>query len=114
MENELIDAVIEQIKDGVNNGDVTAIEELLRFVPEINLIGFLPEQDWSNHDDHSEQLNIRMKYMTATDTCPYCGSTNLEGGGHEPEGSGLFHPITCTDCDKDWEDSYVLTDMVVK
>jgi hypothetical protein len=40
---ELIDIVIEQIKRDIENGDVTAITELLHFVPEINLKSFLSE-----------------------------------------------------------------------
>lgn len=41
---ELINEVIEQIKYDINvSGDVTAIDELLRTVPVINLINYLPE-----------------------------------------------------------------------
>jgi hypothetical protein len=40
---ELVDLVIEQIKQDIENGDVTAIEELLHFVPEMNLKSYLPE-----------------------------------------------------------------------
>ena len=40
---ELVDIVIEQIKRDIENGDVTAITELLHFVPEINLKSFLSE-----------------------------------------------------------------------
>jgi len=43
---ELIDKVIEQIVRDLNNGDTTAIEELLRSVPEENLEAFL--SDWIN------------------------------------------------------------------
>ena len=43
-ENEkLIQQVIDQIIDDVNDGDCTAIAELLRFVPEENLEAYLPE-----------------------------------------------------------------------
>ena len=40
---ELIDAVIERMKQDIQVGDWTAIDELLTFVPERNLIGYLPE-----------------------------------------------------------------------
>lgn len=41
---ELINEVIEQIKYDINvSDDVTAIDELLRTVPVINLINYLPE-----------------------------------------------------------------------
>lgn len=39
----LIDAAIEQILIDVESGDLTAIEELLRHVPEQQLRGFLSE-----------------------------------------------------------------------
>ena len=41
---ELIDAVIEQIKTDVRGKDMTAIEELLCALPVEKLIGFLPEE----------------------------------------------------------------------
>ena len=41
----LIDKVIDQIVIDVNAKDLTSIEELLTFVPEENLIGFLPEEE---------------------------------------------------------------------
>ena len=41
---ELIDAVIEQIKTDVRGEDMTAIEELLCELPVEKLIGFLPEE----------------------------------------------------------------------
>jgi len=41
---QLVDDVIEQIKKDIADGDVTAIDELLKFVPEKNLKGYLPEK----------------------------------------------------------------------
>ena len=41
---ELIDAVIEQIKTDVRGKDMTAVEELLCALPVEKLIGFLPEE----------------------------------------------------------------------
>lgn len=40
---ELIDLVLDQIQIDVGIGDLTAIEELLQFVPEQYLVGYLPE-----------------------------------------------------------------------
>jgi len=42
--DKLVDSVIDQIKEDINGGDLTAIDELLRFVPKENLIGYLPEE----------------------------------------------------------------------
>jgi hypothetical protein len=41
----LIDRVIEEIKNDILNGDLTAIDALLTFVPKENLIAFLPEDE---------------------------------------------------------------------
>ena len=38
----LIDEVLEEIKKDIANGDLTAIEELLRFTPYKNLMAYLP------------------------------------------------------------------------
>jgi|TARA_B110000285_G_scaffold63028_1_gene72438 hypothetical protein len=50
-QQKLIDAVLEQIKEDVELGDVTAIEELLTFVTWDKLKGYLPEEDWQHHPE---------------------------------------------------------------
>jgi hypothetical protein len=40
----IMDQVLEQVKQDVENGDVTAIEEMLRFVPIDRLKAYLPEE----------------------------------------------------------------------
>ena len=42
-DQELVDKVIEEIKRDIENGDVTALDELLKFVPIEYLKGYLPE-----------------------------------------------------------------------
>ena len=42
--DNLLEAVIDQIKKDLASNDTTAIEELLKFVPKENLIGYLPEE----------------------------------------------------------------------
>ncbi len=46
--DNLIDVVIDNIKEDINFGDLTAIDELLRFIPKENLIGYLPEEQWGD------------------------------------------------------------------
>ena len=41
---DLIDAVLDQIQEDVNNGDMTAIEELLGNVDKKDLVAFLSEE----------------------------------------------------------------------
>ena len=47
----LIDRVIEEIKNDIVNGDVTALDELLSFIPRENLIGYLPEEEWERFEN---------------------------------------------------------------
>jgi len=53
--NELIDTVLEHIVCHVNDGDLTAVEELLKYVPRENLIAFLPEELW---DKFPQSINF--------------------------------------------------------
>lgn len=46
MKDKLVDAVIEQMKSDIDIGDWAAIDELLHYVPNDILIGYLPEEDW--------------------------------------------------------------------
>ena len=45
IEQQIIDAVINQIRYDISFGDETAIDDLLGFVPVENLLGYLPEED---------------------------------------------------------------------
>jgi hypothetical protein len=47
---ELVDRVLEEIKRDVAAGDVTAIDELLKFCPKQFLIGYLPEEEWEKFE----------------------------------------------------------------
>ena len=47
----LIDAVLDEIVNDVEKGDVTAIEEMLRSVPTKVLEGYLPEPDYDPRDE---------------------------------------------------------------
>lgn len=41
--NDLIDRVLEQVKADVKSEDLTALAELLKFLPEKNLKAYLPD-----------------------------------------------------------------------
>ncbi len=49
LKQQLIDTVIDRIKFDLLNGDETTIDELLNFVPNKNLVWFLPERDWEKY-----------------------------------------------------------------
>jgi len=42
-DQELVDKCLERIKQDIEAGDLTAIDELLKFIPKKYLEGFLPE-----------------------------------------------------------------------
>lgn len=44
---ELVNAVIQQIKDDISKEDETSLFELLMSTPRENLIYFLPEEQWT-------------------------------------------------------------------
>lgn len=46
---KLIDAVIEDLKNGFTYGDYTVLDELLHFIPKKKLIQALPEEQWEEH-----------------------------------------------------------------
>ena len=51
LNESLIDAVLEQIRKDVRDGDLTAIEELIMRLPHHRLVGYLPEDQWINHPE---------------------------------------------------------------
>jgi hypothetical protein len=44
MEDPIIEAVIDQIKEDLKYGDVSSIYEMLESVPRKNLLAYLPEE----------------------------------------------------------------------
>jgi hypothetical protein len=44
--DELVDRVIDHIKMDIEVGDLTAVDDLLKFCPIKNLIAYLPEEEW--------------------------------------------------------------------
>ena len=44
---QILDLVVEQIKDDVNFGDLSSLYELLSFIPNDNLIAYLPDNKQS-------------------------------------------------------------------
>jgi superfamily II helicase len=47
----LINRVLEQVKADLSIGDLTALDELLTFVPRENLIAYLPEEEWNKYEN---------------------------------------------------------------
>lgn len=75
----LIERVLEQIKADLSMGDVTAIEELLSFVPKENLLGYLPEEEWERFENDYQCQNCgggfireEMDFGDDVDLCKDC------------------------------------------
>ena len=47
---QLIDAVIDDLKKGFEYGDYTVLDELLHFIPKKNLVQALPEEEWKKYE----------------------------------------------------------------
>lgn len=43
--------------------------------------------------------------------CPFCDSTQIEGGSVEVNDGGAFQEVNCLDCESEWHDMYTLTDV---
>jgi hypothetical protein len=75
----LINRVLEQIKADLSMGDLTALDELLTFVPKENLIGYLPEEEWERFENDYQCQNCgggfireEMEFGDDVDLCKDC------------------------------------------
>lgn len=41
--------------------------------------------------------------------CPFCGSTDIEGGGVDIDVGGASQAIFCNECEAEWTDHYTLS-----
>lgn len=51
LKQELIEEVLNQIKEDITNGDVEPVLELLNFCPTANLMYYLPEEKWDKYNE---------------------------------------------------------------
>jgi len=56
---DLIDAVYDQIMDDIKIGYGEAIEELITFIPVVNLIEYLPEKKWKEFKHLREDTSTK-------------------------------------------------------
>ncbi len=49
-DQQLVDEVIEEIQKDIRNGDLTVLDELLKFIPKRYLIESLPEERWKEFE----------------------------------------------------------------
>ena len=89
----LINRVLEQVKADLSMGDLTAIEELLTFVPKENLIGYLPEEEWERFENDYQCQNCgggftreEMDFdVNDVDLCKNCNHTSFNDSPYGDE-----------------------------
>ena len=89
----LINRVLEQVKADLSMGDLTAIEELLTFVPKENLIGYLPEEEWEQYENDYQFQNCgggftrdEMDFdVDDVDLCKNCNYTSFNDAPYGEE-----------------------------
>lgn len=59
LDHPLTNRVIEQIAEDISDDDTEALDELLRFVPILNLIQYLNEEEWDNFATEEEMEAMR-------------------------------------------------------
>jgi hypothetical protein len=61
-------------------------------------------------DDVTGDEELRDKYLkTKGVRCPYCDSSDIEGGSKDTQDDAVFQSITCGSCNREWTDEYTLT-----
>ena len=89
----LINRVLEQVKADLSMGDLTAIEELLTFVPKENLIGYLPEEEWERFENDYQCQNCGGGFLKEemdfdvndVDLCKDCNHTSFNDSPYGDE-----------------------------
>jgi hypothetical protein len=49
------------------------------------------------------------EYVKDPASCPFCGSTDIEGGNFDVDDGLSIQKVYCLECDKEWLDCYQLT-----
>ena len=91
MNQLLIDRVLVEIQRDFAMGDLTALDELLSFVPKENLIGYLPEEEWERFENDYQCQNcgggfIREEMDFDVDDVDLCKNCNHRTFNEAPYG----------------------------
>jgi len=52
------------------------------------------------------------EYLKDSSVCPFCKSSNIEGGPVEINGNEADQRVSCNECNKSWIDIYTLTEVI--
>ena len=63
-----------------------------------------------------EQLTPEQKvaYLADSSHCPFCKSSDIEGGSVDVDAGGAWQEVGCNACGKSWNDFYRLVDVEAK
>jgi DNA-directed RNA polymerase subunit RPC12/RpoP len=91
MNQLLIDRVLVEIQRDFAMGDLTALDELLSFVPKEKLIGYLPEEEWERFENDYQCQNcgggfIREEMDFDVDDVDLCKNCNHRTFNEAPYG----------------------------
>jgi hypothetical protein len=50
-------------------------------------------------------------YLKDSNRCPFCKSTDIEGGIHDAVDDTVYHKVFCYQCERHWENIYRLMDV---
>lgn len=53
----------------------------------------------------------KKEYIKNPYWCPYCGSDQIEGDKIQSDYNLAWMNVTCLDCEKEWEETYTLTEI---
>ena len=58
-------------------------------------------------------LKVEERYIASGGTiCPFCGSSNIEGGSVEVHAGYATQDVICLKCEQEWQDCYILAGFI--
>lgn len=52
------------------------------------------------------------EYLVSPNTCPFCGSKELNGDSFDVSGNSVIQPMECLRCHEEWTDEHTLTGVI--
>jgi transposase-like protein len=63
---------------------------------------------WSKKQGAMTQAQYMERRAKGDNPCPYCGSSDIDGGFVEVDGKFAFQSCSCNACESEWTDRYVI------
>jgi hypothetical protein len=76
--------------------------------------GIMCQECQNKKDEHGLSYRAKQDYIeTGGNSCPFCGSEDIEGGFINTDSCYSWQKVKCNECEKRWKDIYTLTDIEV-